>query len=79
MSEWTVFGVIVAIVGFIFTVVAPIIKLNTTLVEFTTQVKQIAADLSALTERNAKTHERIFEQLGDHEKRITTLEAHEDQ
>lgn len=74
MTEWTVVGVLIALVGFISAVVAPIVKLNTTIVKLTQIVDSLAGDVSELTKRNSDTHSRIFEQLGDHETRITVLE-----
>ena len=77
MTEWEVFGVIVALASFVLAVVTPIIKLNTTITKLSGIVDSMARDLGSLTERNAKTHERIFNELGDHEKRITILETKE--
>ena len=72
--EWTIVVTMIALVGFIITVVTPIIKLNTTITELAGLVKRISEDLATLTERNANTHDRIFGQLDSHEKRITKLE-----
>ena len=77
--EWTVFLAVVSIVGFIITVVTPIIKLNTTITKLTGLVETMAKDLANLTERNANTHERIFSQLDSHEKRITVLEIKQEE
>ena len=81
MTEWGIFGVIVAIIGFLVTVVTPILKLNTTIVKLTQIVETLGADVAELTSRNSKSHDRIFEQLGkhdtrlnDHELRITVIE-----
>lgn len=75
MTEWNVFEVVVALVAFVATVVAPIIKLNTSIVKLTAIVDKMANDLGDLTSRNAATHERIFNQINDHETRISVLEA----
>lgn len=74
MTEWGVFGVIVAIVAFVVTVVTPIIKLNSTIIKLTTIVENMSRNLEELTERNSNTHSRIFDKLNDHETRITVLE-----
>lgn len=88
MSEWGVFGIIVALIGFCVTVTTPIIKLNTiitklssTVDSLTKTVEKVSRDLDDLTNRNAGTHERIFnkleadeKQLIDHENRIKQLE-----
>lgn len=72
--EWQVFVTVGAIIAFVVTVVTPIIKLNTSIVKLTQIVDTMAKDLNDLTQRNAQTHERIFNQLGDHETRISVLE-----
>lgn len=81
MNEWQVIGVIVVLVGLGVSVITPIIKLNTTITKLTTVVERLSGDVTDLTARNSKTHDRIFSQLdkhadtlNDHEKRITILE-----
>lgn len=75
--EWSVFGVIAALAAFVLSVVTPIIKLNTIITELSTIVKRMSDDLNDLTERNAKTHDRIFERIDNHESRINKLEISE--
>ena len=75
MSEWTVFVTLAAIVGFIVTVVTPIIKLNTSIVKLTQIVDTMAKDLSDLTSRNAATHERIFSKLEEHDRELAGHET----
>ena len=81
MNEWQVIGVIVVLVGLGVSVITPIIKLNTTITKLTTIVERLSGDVTELTARNSKTHDRIFasiekhtDQINDHEKRITVLE-----
>ena len=74
MTEWSVFGVIVAIAAFLVTVVKPIITLNTSITRLTEIVDKMSHDLDALTERNAQTHARLFDRIENHETRITVLE-----
>ena len=81
MTEWQVFGVIAALVTFMLGVVSPIIKLNTSITSMSSTLKTLteivnkcAADLDALQERNAQTHQRIFDRIDNHETRITVLE-----
>lgn len=75
MNEWGVVGVIIAMAGFVISVVTPIIKLNTTITKLTTIVDEIAKDFDMFTSKNSTAHEKMFEELGDHEKRITVLET----
>ena len=81
MTEWEVFGVIAGLATFVIAIVTPIIKLNTTITKLSQIVEQMSKDLRDLTERNSKTHARIYDelekeekQLQDHETRITLLE-----
>lgn len=88
MTEWGVFGIIVALIGFVVTLTTPIIKLNTIITRLSSTVdtliktvEKVSRDLDDLTNRNAGTHERIFtrlesdeKQLIDHEARIKQLE-----
>ena len=74
-------GVIVVLVGLGAAIITPIVKLNNTITTLTNLVSKVAADLSDVTERNSKTHARIFDalevedaKLQDHEIRITVLE-----
>lgn len=77
MTEWGVVGVIIAMVAFVISVVSPIIKLNTTITKLTTIVDEIAKDFDMFTSKNSTAHEKIFEGLNDHEKRISILETKE--
>lgn len=79
MNEWDAFGVIAALVAFVITVVAPIVKLNTTIVKLTAVVEKLSSDFSLLVNRNENSHEKMIEQLGDHETRITVLEHGKEQ
>lgn len=74
MTEWEVFGVIVALIAFVGTVVAPIIKLNTSITKLTTIIDRMAEDLSVLTDKNSVAHTAMQKQLNDHETRLTVLE-----
>lgn len=81
MTEWGVVGVIVALVGLIAVLVKPMLSLNTSITKLTVMMEQFAENLTDLTGKNSKTHERLFGKLeeqettlDDHETRITVLE-----
>ena len=81
MSEWTVFVVLAAIVGFGATIIAPILKLNTTITKLTTVVDAVKDDLKAFTVANSDSHQRLWDKnseqdktLSDHEGRIKIIE-----
>lgn len=81
MTEWEVFGVIAGLATFVIAIVTPIIKLNTTITKLSQIVDRLRNDLQDLSERNSKTHARIYDELekdekllNNHETRITVLE-----
>lgn len=79
--EWTVVTVLIALVGLGAAVMKPMISLNSTIVKLTGAVEALQKNIEELTDRNSKSHDRIFsalddhgEILQDHEKRITLME-----
>lgn len=91
MNEWTVVGVIIALVGLFCTVGAPILKLNKNIVELNVTMKsqgeEIKANKKALDEQKEharESHKRLWDHnekqddmLTDHETRIKLLEETE--
>ena len=85
MTEWGVFGVIVALVGLLVTVVKALLTLNTSIVQLTARLTHLSEGLAELTTRNTENHKRIWDRvdehrdmLADHEKRIDHLESGRD-
>lgn len=83
MNEWGVVGVIITLAGFGVTVVRPLLALNTSIVKLTARLDQMTDSLSEVSERNTKSHDRLWKKneeqdatLDDHEHRITVLETH---
>ena len=81
MTEWGVFGVVIALVGFAATFLAPALKLNSSITKLTVMVERLVKDMNDQRESNSKAHERLWDKndeqdkaLNDHETRITTLE-----
>ena len=81
MTEWGVVGVIIALVGLIAVLVKPMISLTQSITKLTVMLEQVAGDMSELTEKNSKGHERLWKKsdeqdgrLDNHEHRITVLE-----
>ena len=81
MAEWGVFGVVIALVGFAATFLAPALKLNSSITKLTVTVERLVKDMSDQRESNSKAHERLWDKndeqdkaINDHETRITTLE-----
>lgn len=91
MTEWTVVGVLVTIIGLFFTVGAPVLKLNKNIVELTMtmkaqgeDIKRNAAELEDQKKHAHESHQKLWEhnaaqdkQLTDHETRIKVLEEKE--
>lgn len=82
MTEWTVIGVLIALVGLIGAVVGPVVKLNTSITRLAVTMDGMDASLKELTDKNTKSHQRLWDkndqqdkQLADHEYRIKTLES----
>lgn len=82
MSEWGVVGVLVALVGLISAVTAPLIKLNSSIVALTNQVQNILDGLGEFKKRYVDNLNELKAadgemqgRLDDHEHRITVLES----
>ena len=85
MTEWSVVGVIVVLVGLFFAIYTPISK-NTkentkAMTELTVTMRVIGDQLSKFDEDNSKSHKRIWEHnehqdsiLNDHETRLQIIE-----
>jgi predicted PurR-regulated permease PerM len=75
MTEWAVLGVIITLFAFVAAVVSPIIKLNTTITKLTTLVDMFQNELTKFANKNEKSHDRIWEELGCHDKAIQNHET----
>lgn len=85
MTEWTVVGVLIAIVGLITAVAKPMLSLNASITRLTTLLDSLRDELQLISDKNAKGHDRLWrkleqqdEALEQHEHRITVLEAQRD-
>ena len=72
--DWTVIAGVAALVGLIGGIVAPILKLNTSITQLTVVVNGLARNFEKLTDKNDDAHEKINEKLDDHETRILIIE-----
>ena len=80
--EWTVVGVIVALVGLFVTVGAPIIRLNGNIARSNVILDRLEKELAAQKMDAKESHRRLWkhnddqdERIGDHETRITILKC----
>ena len=72
--DWTVIAGVAALVGLIGGIVAPILKLNTSITQLTVVVNGLAKGFDKLTDKNDDAHKEINVKLDDHETRISIIE-----
>lgn len=79
---WEIFLGIVALVGFIITLMTPLMKLTKTMAELNGNVKALSSSLEALNIKNTESHRRMWDHnekqddtLDNHETRITKIET----
>ncbi len=72
--DWTVIAGVAALVGLIGGIVAPMLKLNTSITQLTVVVNGLAKGFEKLTDKNDDAHKEINEKLDDHETRISIIE-----
>lgn len=78
---WEIFLGIVALVGFIITVMTPIMKLNTSITKLNIALEALQASMNRIENDNTESHRRIWSHndsqdtlLENHEKRISDIE-----
>ena len=81
MTEWTVVGVIVVLIGLIAAIAKPLISLNTAITRLNTLVEGLREDLRQVTADNKSSHARLWDRvnehselLNDHETRLQAFE-----
>ena len=82
MNEWGVVGVIIALVGFLATIIKPLTNLTRSITELTVVVKRLQRDLQEQESSAHESHKRLWEhnnkqddRLEDHEHRLIVLET----
>lgn len=78
---WEIFLGIVALVGFIVTVMTPIIKLNTSITKLNVALEALQTSMNKIDNDNVESHRRIWNHndsqdalIENHEKRISDIE-----
>ena len=74
MNEWGVVGVLVVLIGLVATLVKPLIRWNVSLTENTMATKALTKTIKDNETRNEKEHGEIWEELDEHDKRISCIE-----
>ena len=75
MTEWGVFLVLVAVVGFLGAVIPPITKLTKAITELTVVVNVLKNDVEDLKKRNDEKHTRLQEHINEQAAKIIDLET----
>lgn len=75
MTEWTVCGIIAALVSFLSAVAVPMIKLTRAITALDATVKHTAAQLNELKTDNTSSHRQLWEKNGEQDKRLTDHET----
>ena len=71
---WEIFVGIASIVGFITTVTAPMIKLNSNLTKLNDHLEVLKSSLEDFKHTNEKSHKRIWEHNGEQDSKINKLD-----
>ena len=58
---WEIFLGIVALVGFMITVISPLMKLSKTMTELNVNMQNLNQAMNTLTSNNTESHRRIWE------------------
>ena len=61
MTEWQVVGVIIALVGLVGAIVAPLIRLNSTITKLTLMVDQLVKDMDEQHRRSHDAHTKLWD------------------
>lgn len=70
MTEWGVVGVIVALIGLLAAVMAPIVKLNTNIVTLVERLAALNEDMKSLTDDNSAGHKRLWDKNEEQDRRL---------
>ena len=73
MTEWGVFGVIVALVTFGLAVGAPVLKLNKSINVLTVNVENLKDLLDEMKKDNRRAHQDLQDQIDDHAEKISDI------
>lgn len=86
MTQWDIVLVIVALLGLIATVTAPMVKLNSSMTKLTVMLQNVTKELDVQKADNHDSHRRLWEHetlqdktLQKHENRLNLLEKEKEQ
>lgn len=70
MNEWAVVGVIVTLVGLVATIMAPILKLNTSITRLTVMLDDALTRIAKQEEKAHGAHKEIWDKYHEHSVQI---------
>lgn len=81
MMTWEIFLGIVALIGFVISVMTPIIKLNTSITKLNVALTALQTSMDRIEDENTKSHRRIWSHndnqdalIENHERRLSDIE-----
>ena len=74
MNEWNIVLVIIALGGFIITLIKTLTPLTNQISVLNTNMKYVSGAIEKLTSNNEQEHKEICTTINDHEVRITLME-----
>ena len=81
MSEWTIVSVLATLVGLVAAIIRPLMSLNGTITRLSEIVKDLDGDIKEYSEKNSKSHLRLWqavdeceECIGRHETRLAIIQ-----
>lgn len=75
ITEWSIVGVLVTLVGLGTAIIAPIIKLVKSMTRLTVVLEQTEQSITKLTTDNTESHRRLWVKNGEQDKTISDHEV----
>lgn len=73
MSEWAVFGVILTVVGFLATVIAPVVSLTRAITRLSVVVDKLGTDMAEMRKTNAESKRKLWEHNEEQDEKLCEL------
>ena len=73
MSEWAVFGVILTIVGFLATVIAPVVSLTHAITHLSVVVDNLGKDMAEMRKANTESKRKLWEHNEEQDAKLSDL------
>lgn len=73
MSEWAVFGVILTVVGFLATVIAPVVSLTRAITRLSVVVDKLGTDMEEMRKTNAESKRKLWQHNEEQDEKLCDL------